>query len=290
MATARFRRLKPGARLDEDLTVAHAVSETRGRHPVYAVWNHAAWRPMACKVFRTLADAEREHAVLAALDHPGIVRSVGVRRPALMLLEFLDGPTLSQHLDGLPDERMSLPDALRTTIHVAGAIHHLHGRGFVHMDLKPGNIAIIDDRPVLFDFGTARPIGGKAPGHVIGTTPWISPEVCRLEAATPASDVFALGVIAYELISGAMPFPEESAKDPYPQLTAATTPLRERRAGVAVGLERLVMACLASDPGLRPSLPRLMIGLHGFIRSGARMWPAEVDEQLRAGMEMVAAA
>lgn len=278
MAVASFRRLKAGARIGE-ITVGHPIAETRGRHPVYAVWNHQSWCAMACKVFRNLEQAEQEYAVLADLQHPGIVRPLGVRRPALMLMEHLGGPTLEGHVTWRPEGRMSIGDALRTAIHLGGAVQHVHSRGYLHLDLKPGNAAYVDDRPILFDFGTARRIDGPQPDHVVGTNPYISPEVCRGERATPASDVFGLGVTLYELLTGALPYEEETARNPYPQLTAPPTPLRRHRRHAPAGLELLVMSCLAPDPGARPSLPELMRSLHGFIRTGPRMWPAAVDAE-----------
>src|ERR1035437_6588762 len=102
---------------------------------------------------------------------------------------------------------------------------------------------------------------------------YVAPEECLLEEITPAADIFGLGVILYELLTGKLPFPEKGDAKPYPQILQAAMPVRRRRPAVPAGLEKLVLSCLARDPKARPSLAVLLPSLHGFIGSGPQMWP-----------------
>jgi serine/threonine protein kinase len=274
-----MRRLKVGDVVG-DLTVLEVVAEVRGRHPVYLVWNHTAWCPMICKGFSTVRRARREAAALAAMAHPNVIRQLGLRAGGLLLLEVLEGPTLDQERDN-EGGRLGVSHAIRAVMHVGAALEHVHGRGYAHLDVKPGNVIVVDGRPVLFDFGTARRLDGQPLDAVVGTNPYIAPEVAQLRGFGPASDVFSLGVTIYELLTGELPFAAETAANPYPQLTAPT-PLRSRRPSVPRALEALVMACLAFDAAKRPTLRVLLPALHGFIRHGARMWPDGLAPALAA--------
>jgi serine/threonine protein kinase len=276
MSPRRFRHFKPGERIGRDLTVLGAVAKVRGRHPVYVVWRHGAWCPMACKVFRTAAHAARERAVLQAVAHPNIVRVFGTAPRATLLLEFLEGPTLAAHLDARPRGRLAVADALRCAIHVGAALQHVHAQGYLHLDVKPGNVILAAGRPVLFDFGSARRLGDPRPASVAGTDPYMAPEECRLGEITPAADVFSLGATLFELLSGELPFPEGKRGEPYPQLTCPPARLRSLRPGLPHGLEALVLACLARDPADRPRLPQLLPALHAYVRRGPRMWPDDL--------------
>ena len=147
--------------------------------------------------------------------------------------------------------------------------------------MKPGNVILVNDRPVLFDFGSARRVEGPRPDIVVGTTPYISPEECRLETASSASDVFALGVMLYELLTAELPYADETRARPYPQLDAPR-PLRPLRQ-VPQALDALVMGCLAQAPQDRPALQELLPQLNALISRGPRMWPQGFSPQAAAG-------
>jgi eukaryotic-like serine/threonine-protein kinase len=268
-------RPRVGARIGAHHTVLGVVDKKPGRHPIYIVWDHRAWCPMACKVFRSAAEAEREAGILSALAHPNIVRLLGVGERMNLLLEFLEGPSLDRVMDGRPEGRLSVSDALRTAIHVGAGLEHVRDRGLLHLDLAPSNIIVTCGRPTLIDFGTARRQDEARPDRVTGTDPYIAPEECLLREVTPAADVFGLGVLLYELLTGELPFPEGTRRDPFPQTHASPTPARDRRPGLPRSLDDLVLACLAREPSARPTLTALLPRLHDFIRGGRRMWPAD---------------
>jgi serine/threonine protein kinase len=232
---------------------------------------------MACKVYRSLAHAEREAAVLRSFAHPGIVRCLGTARPGVMLMEFLEGPTLGGFIRSRPAGRLSQSDAIRAAIYLGSALIHMHGRGFLHLDVKPANAIVFRGRPVMFDLDIARSDGEPPHASVTGTASYMAPEQCRREALTRATDVFGLGVTLYEALTGVLPFPERRGSAAYPQTKVDPVPLRQHLPRAAKGLEALLRACIARDPASRPPLAKLLPALHAFIASGPRMWPAGFD-------------
>lgn len=272
MSKPLFPRLRVGARLSEDTTVLGIVDRNRGRHPVYIVWSHAAWCPMACKTFDDAERARDELNILNLCAHPNIVRAWGVAdRPPHLLLEFLEGASVESKI--VSGKALPIADSLRLAIHVGGALQFMHSRGYVHLDLKPANIMIVKDRPVLFDFGCARRIGGPRPSRVQGTDPYIAPEECELGAVSAATDVFSFAVSLFEMLASRLPFNEPTRKIPFPQLTQKPVRLRAFRPTASLALERLLLACLTREPDRRPPLQEILVELNRLIPSGPRMWP-----------------
>lgn len=272
MSTSKPPRIAVGTRLGQDLTVLGIVHD-RHREAVYLVWHHTYWCPMACKVFETAEDAKNEADILLKASHPNVVRCFGLHNSKLVMMEFLEGLNLHQMMISRPKGRLGINDALRSAIHIGGALLHVHRVGLVHLDVKPSNIIVAKGRPVLVDFGIARWRSAPRPKAVQGTHPYVAPEECLMETITPAADVFGLGVTLYELLTGKMPFPHESKKEPYPQILHAATSLRCYRPAVPAGLEKLVLSCLSREPGERPNLAVLLTTLHKFISAGPPMWP-----------------
>jgi class 3 adenylate cyclase/predicted ATPase len=177
-------------------------------------------RPVAIKVLRAgsgLPQAEGEQALrearrLAQLRHPGIVavHDVGVHEGQFYIVsDYLDGPDLGRWLR---DNRPAWPEAARVAAAVADALAHAHARLIVHRDVKPANIILTADRaPVLVDFGLALgedQAGGREKGLVSGTPWYMSPEQAagtahRIDGRT---DVYSLGVVLYEMLTGRVPF------------------------------------------------------------------------------------
>lgn len=245
--------------------------------PVYIVWHHASWCPMACKVMKSERRARDEAGKLEALCHPYIVRSLGVIAPNLLLMPFLEGVRLSDKIDDRTAKPISISDALRLAIHVGSALAHVHARGYLHLDVKPDNVMIVaGGRPVLFDFGTARLQAAKRPQRVCGTDAYIAPEECSLQHAGPAADVFSLGVVLYETLTRELPFGRPGRAVPFPQLRREAVPPRMRRPAIPAALENLLMACLERNAAFRPTIDELLPALNAQIRHGPRMWPDEM--------------
>jgi serine/threonine-protein kinase len=274
MSAPPRRRFRPGARIGPDHTVIAVVDKAPGRHPVLIVWDHRSWCPMACKVFPSPERAAEEARILSAFSHPNIVRLFEIGEDAELFIEFVDGATLGALMDRHEEGRFRISDALRIAIHVGAALEHMHGRGFIHLDLAPSNIILRrDGRPILVDFGAARVEGQERPPRVVGTDPYIAPEECLLQDVSRPADVFGFGVLLFELLTGKLPFPKGTRRDPFPQTREEPARVRAFRPGVPKGLDDLVSSCLARESSARPPLADLLPALHDHIRSGPRMWP-----------------
>ncbi len=277
--------VKPGMKLNSCISVIDVVDDG-GKDPVCIVWHHGAWCPMACKVFASHDRAQQEAELLKQVNHPNIVRMLGLELPGCLLMEFVEGPTLSNLIDMNPHHRLGVSDTLRLAIHTGCALQHVHRAGYAHLDVKPDNVIVDKNgRPVLFDFGSARKLAGTRPDRVIGTDPYISPEECELGEVTSASDVFSLGVTIYECLTGELPFPGscKTAKRHFPQVSVPAVAISQHRRRLPAGLGRLVMSMLAVNPCDRPGLDTLLPQLHKCIVSGPRMWPESFDPGVRAG-------
>ena len=155
----------------------------------------------------------REARAAAQLRHPHIVSVHEVGRAGdtiYIVADLVQGVTLSDWLSG---QRPSPHEAARICLQVAEALHHAHEHGVIHRDLKPSNIMIdADTTPHLMDFGLAKREAGEITmtldGHVLGTPAYMSPEQARGEGHTVGrrSDIYALGVILFQMLSGELPF------------------------------------------------------------------------------------
>jgi len=209
----------------------------------------------------------REARAAARLQHPGItvVHDFGDDGGVLYLvMELLVGKDLGRVLDELPGRRMDVAGAVRAAAGVAAALAYTHGRDVVHRDLKPANVIRLDaDGSVkICDFGIAR-LGGeigltrRAPagmGGVIGSPHYMSPEQIAGEELDHRTDLYSLGCVLHELLSGAPPF---DGGDPWVTMLRhrddPPVPLRAVRADIPPELDRLVLSLLAKRPEDRPA-------------------------------------
>ena len=242
-----------------------------GMGEVWAAWHKGLSREVAVKVLRSedpVAAARflREVRATAELTHPNTVRVLdsGISDDGLLFyaMELLEG----EHLGALVRREGTLPAtrAVHLMREVARALAEAHGRGIVHRDLKPENVFVMQsgaegDLVKVLDFGIARIVeheetkGLTAADHVAGTPSTMSPEVLAGRAATPASDVYAIGVMLYRLLVGEYPFDRETAaatmvahlNEPAPNIRHVAA------RNVPEGLARLVMRCLAKAPEAR---------------------------------------
>ena len=208
-------------------------------------------------VFRSRFEAEARHA--ARLQHPGIaaVFDVGEQmthsgdvRPFLVM-ELVDGRPLSALIR--PGVGMD-PAVVRDLLGQAGeALAAAHAAGIVHRDVKPANLLVTADRKVkVTDFGIARALSSASvtsTGAVMGTPQYLSPEQARGDVASPASDVYGLGVVAYECLAGRRPFEKETAVAT--ALAHLNEPVPPLPATVPADLTAVVMRALAKQPAER---------------------------------------
>jgi eukaryotic-like serine/threonine-protein kinase len=228
----------------------------------------------------------REGAALALLDHPGIAKvyAAGVEETSVgslpyFAMEFIDGVSLLEHA---ASRGLDTPARLRLLVAICQAVQHAHQRGVVHRDLKPANILVDDqDHPRVLDFGIARLIdeaeGGTRltqMGELVGTLPYMSPEQLNGDpmAVDTRADVYALGVILYELLSGRRPREFEPNTSLVQAVTRAMRqpllPLAEANPACAGDLDTIAMKALAEDPAQRyASASELGADIQRYLRN-----------------------
>lgn len=204
----------------------------------------------------------REGELLQRLTHPHIVRAyetVAEPRPAVVM-ETLGGETVA-HMARDGGEPLSCEEIAQLGLQLCSAIGYLHRQGYLHLDLKPSNVIAESGRARLIDLGLARPPGELAEG--IGTWCYMSPEQARGGRVSAAADVWGIGAVLSEAVTGWPPFDEPSGWNevtdeeiPYPQLERAARRVDEVR-DVGAELTDLIAACLRPEPAERPALPQL---------------------------------
>lgn len=234
---------------------------------VYRALDRQTGKPVALKLLQD-TDAEsrsrfaREAGIVGTLDHPAIVRYVAHGQSAdgqpYLALDWVDGETLQQRLERAG---LSLVETVQLGIRLAEALGHAHERGVVHRDIKPTNLILPGGelaRVSVLDFGIARPAfardGLTETGAMVGTPAYMAPEQARGERAVgPAVDVFALGAVLYEALTGRRAFEGKHVLAVVAKVTLWDPPRPSALvAGVPAALDDLVMRMLAKRVELRP--------------------------------------
>jgi WD40 repeat protein len=203
--------------------------------------------------FRTEAEAA------ARLQHPNIVQIHEIGEAdghPFFSLEFVEGGSLASQLDGTP---LVASAAARLVETLARAIHVAHGQGIIHRDLKPANVLLTAaGAPKITDFGLAKKLdasaGPTASGAVMGTPSYMAPEQARGQSKVigPAADVYALGAILYECLTGRPPFKAATQLDTMLQvLSEEPVAVRQLQPKVPVDLETIALKCLQKEPSQR---------------------------------------
>jgi serine/threonine protein kinase/tetratricopeptide (TPR) repeat protein len=271
----RLDALTPGTRLGTYEIVA--LLGAGGMGEVYRAKDLRLGRDIALKVLpaRMSADAgrlarfEREARTVASLNHPNIVMLHSVEDDGdmrFLTMELVEGQSLD---DALAPGGLPIPRVIELGIALADALAAAHEKGVVHRDLKPGNVMLTrDGRVKVLDFGLAKlassdavqepsPTATVAPtisceGSIMGTVPYMAPEQIRGEAVDARTDLFALGIVLYELTSGTRPFTGETHADiGHAILHDAPKRLSSLRSDLPQDLERIIGACLEKEPGKR---------------------------------------
>jgi Tol biopolymer transport system component len=298
--------LSPGTRLAAFEIVALVGSGGMGE--VYRARDTRLDRIVAIKVLNEaeLGDASprrierfrQEARAIARITHPNICTLYDVAQEGsttFLVMEFVEGTTLARRLEDGP---LPLATALKIAVQIADALDHAHRQGVVHRDLKPSNIMLARDRVKLLDFGLAKL---KEPDEraavvaatatqlteahtIVGTAPYMSPEQIEGRDVDARTDIFAFGIVLYEMIAGRRPFAGDSRISVLSAIVGGEPlSLAALQPGTPPAVERLVARCLAKDPDDRWQTARdLAAEVRWIAESGAPSGLAARSPSIRA--------
>jgi serine/threonine-protein kinase len=232
---------------------------------VYRAVDTLLQRQVAVKVLREsyagdpafLARFQREAQASASLDHPNVVTVYDVGQDGdrhYIVMEYIDGQDLKTLIRR--KGRLSVDEALDIAIQIGAGVGHAHKANFIHCDVKPQNVMVTHDgRAKVTDFGIARALteSGLTESEIVwGSPTYFSPEQAAGEPPTPASDVYSIGVVMYEMLTGLPPFQaEKAAALALMHMREEPAPLASRNPQVPPQLEWIVRKVMAKEPAAR---------------------------------------
>ena len=243
-----------------------ALLETGGMAQIWRADDELLGRPVALKLpadatassAAVLHAAWKEARTTARLSHPAIAAVHDYQEAArpdgsiapFVVMELLDGETLAARLDRAP---LTWREAARVAAGVAQALAAAHAGGVVHRDIKPGNVMLTATGVKILDFGISATTGepdDDETGATFGTPAYVAPERFDGKPAEPATDVYGLGVLLFEMVTGQPPYPVDTWEE---LAEARAGGPAELPSGLPVAFRRLVYQCLAEEPGRRPT-------------------------------------
>jgi tetratricopeptide (TPR) repeat protein/tRNA A-37 threonylcarbamoyl transferase component Bud32/TolB-like protein len=279
-------RLLPGEVLAERFRIvqllgAGGMGEVYEVEDLFMAGERAALKTLRLEIAQdeaSLARFRRELRLARRVTHPNVCRVFDLgkhtdahREITFLTMEVLAGETLAQHLA----RRGKLPfhEALALTHQLAAGLDALHEAGIVHRDFKPGNVILAGEsdggrRAVITDFGLARVVPstaaatgtGSTKGDAWGTPDYMAPEQLAGEPVSHATDVYALGLVLYEMLSGERPFADSGPlQSAVKRATVDPPPLRVKLPELDERTERVVMRCLERRPEDRPQRPNIVV-------------------------------
>ena len=243
-----------------------------GMADVYKARDCLLNRPVAVKILheefkqdKEFVDKfQREAQAAARLSHPNIVNiyDVGVADgDHYIVMEYVPGRTLKDRIR--QEGHLSVSESLRVAREIAEALAHAHANNLVHCDIKPHNILMMaDGHAKVADFGIARAVTESTmtySGNVIGSVHYFSPEQAKGTMITPKSDVYSLGVVLYEMLTGKLPFTGDNPVSiAVKHLQGEPVPVRQIDPAIPPVVEAIVSKAMSKDPAMRPTSAELV--------------------------------
>jgi serine/threonine protein kinase len=257
--------IRVGDNLDERFQITELIQRS-GMSTIYKAIDYSDGRTVAVKIphMELESDAayfsrfEREEQIGKDLNHPGVLRIIPVdnkSRPYIVM-EYLEGTTLDRILG--TTRPFPISKAIETAARVCGILDYMHQHDVVHRDLKPANIMVCDDGSLrIIDFGIAKSLamrrvtfGGFSPK--MGTPHYMAPEQIEGKRGDARTDIYSLGVILYEMVTGSLPFEGESTSELMnAHLIRDPRPPRQLNPEVTPELEEIILHALEREPANR---------------------------------------
>ncbi len=253
-----------GKRLDGRYEI-HEVIGVGGMAVVYRAYDTIDDRTVAVKILKDefsqnaefLRRFRNESKAIAILSHPNIVKVYDVSigdRIQYIVEEYIDGITLKEYLD--QQKQIKWKEALHFIVQILRALEHAHGKGIVHRDIKPQNIMLLQDGTIkVTDFGIARFSHNETrtmTDKAIGSVHYIAPEQARGDYTDEKTDIYSVGVMLYEMLTGRLPFEADNAVSvAIMQLQTDPKPLRDIDSTIPEGLEEITLKAMQKDPKQR---------------------------------------
>lgn len=251
-----------GKRLDGRYEIGEMLGEG-GMAVVYSAWDIEDQIPVAIKILRDeysgndefIRRFKDESKAIAVLSHKNIVKVYDVSfgdRIQYIVMEYIDGITLKDYIE--KEGSLDWKEAIHFVLQILRALQHAHDKGIIHRDVKPQNIMLLEDGTIkVTDFGIARFSKNTTrsmtmTNKAIGSVHYISPEQARGESTDAKSDLYSLGVMMYEMLTGKLPFDADNAVSvAIMQLQSDPEPPRKLNPDIPVGLEEIIIKTMQKE-------------------------------------------
>ena len=262
-----------GKRLDKRYEIKELIG-VGGMAVVYSAFDILEERTVAVKILKDeflenkdfIRRFKNESKTIAMLSHPNIVKIFDVSlgdKIQYIVMEYVDGITLKDFIE--KQRKVKWKDAIFFIGQILSALSHAHSRGIIHRDIKPQNIMLLRDGTIkVTDFGIAKFLSYETrtlTDKTIGSVHYISPEQARGDMTDERTDIYSIGVLLYEMLTGTLPFKSDNAVSvAIMQLQSKPRPLREINSDIPEGLEQITLKAMQKDSEYRFKTANDMLG------------------------------